>query len=71
MRVCKVELYFVDFDDVGDDAKYLIEGARYPNRCIAPTVLRMNWKDIGEWSDEHPLNHSDTCQAAISQLFKE
>ena len=71
MRVCKVELFFVDFDNVGDDVKTTLENARYPNRCINPHVLSVDWREIGEWADENPLNNSGTYKDEITRLFKE
>lgn len=70
MKVHKVTLYIVDFDQVGaDDVKTLIENARYPNPCISPLVLDVKTAEIGEWDDSHPLNHSDKAAAAIKSIF--
>ena len=70
MKVTKVELMIVDFDNVGEDEiKDVLESARYPNRCISPEVMKMTTVDIGEWSDEHPLNSVDDQQVEYERLF--
>ena len=67
-RVCKLEVYVIDHDDVGDGIGDVIENARYPNRCINPHVLAVEWRDIGEWTDDHPLNQRGSG-AAFRALF--
>ncbi len=70
MKVIKVELFIVDHDDVGASAvKDLIESARYPNRCISPNVITIDWREIGDWDDTHPLNHYDTMKDELARLF--
>lgn len=57
-NVYKIELCVIDHDDIGAESiRGVLENTRYPNRCIAPLVLTIEEKDIGEWYDEHPLNH--------------
>lgn len=71
MKAYKVTLVFVDFDQVGfDSIKNLIEGARYPNRCISPQVMDIKEADIGEWSDDHPLNKIDPEYKKWRDIFK-
>jgi len=70
MNVHKITLYVVDFDKLGaDSVRDAIENAHYPNRCVSPSVLDVQTKDIGEWSDDNPLNRTDTCTAEIVRLF--
>ena len=39
MKVYKIEMMIIDFDDVGEeDIKTIIEDAHYPNHCIAPQI---------------------------------
>jgi hypothetical protein len=68
MKVYKMTLLFIDFDDVGaEEAKHLIENARLPNHS---RVMSLEERDIGEWCDEHPLNRHDTQAAHFEELFK-
>lgn len=69
MRAYKLEVLVIDFDDVGDEVASLIENARYPNDCISPSVMHVEARDIGEWSDEHPLNKRDKMKAAYKRIF--
>ena len=70
MKVHKVVLSIVDFDNVGaDDVKIVLENTRYPNRCISPKVESLETMDIGEWTDEHPMNNSKTARAEFERLF--
>ena len=43
----------------------LLENCRYVN----PEILSVETADIGEWSDEHPLNLRDTQEAEVKRLF--
>ena len=70
MKVHKIELVVIDFDEVGaEDIKIILENARYPNHCINPEVMSITTRDCGEWSDDHPLNHSATKDSALASLF--
>jgi hypothetical protein len=70
MRVFKVELLIVDFDDLGPDGvREIIENVRYPNDCMAPAVVAVEMREIGEWRDDHPLNRRDTIDAEYRRLF--
>lgn len=70
MKVYKVELLIIDFDQLGPDGiKSAIENTRYPNHCISPKVKSTEERDIGEWSDDNPLNFRDTCDAEYRRLF--
>ena len=69
MKVTKVELLIVDFDELGEEGiKSVIENARYPNRCLIPEVKSMKTVDV-DWSDDHPLNHFGTKSRAYHDLF--
>jgi hypothetical protein len=71
MKAYKVEILIIDHDDVGeDDIRLLLEDTRYPNDCIWPKVKSIESRDIGEWTDEHPLNLNTTADAAYKELFK-
>jgi hypothetical protein len=70
MQVHKIVLTVIDFDGLGQQGVIeALENARYPNRCIAPTVLAADTRDCGEWSDDHPLNKRDTADAEMARLF--
>lgn len=69
MKVFKVVLMVLDFDEVGSEGiKDLIEGARYPNRAISPRVIDLEARDIGDWYDDHPLNQKGSREA-FERLF--
>jgi len=70
MNVHKIVLYVLDFDNIGaDSVAFEIENTRYANRCISPNVLSVETADIGKWSDESPLNRTDTCSDEIKRIF--
>jgi hypothetical protein len=57
MKAYKVILLIVDHDDLGpEEIGTVLERQKYPNWCIYPRVQRIFGADIGEWTDEHPLN---------------
>lgn len=70
MKAYKVEILIIDFDEVGDGIKELIENARYPNYCINPQVKSIVEADIGEWYDEHPLNQHSTAEEEYLRIFQ-
>jgi hypothetical protein len=70
MQVIRLEVVVIDFDGLGaDGVKAEIEDARYPNRCISPIVQKVEVRDIGAWSDSHPLNFTSSTEAELSRLF--
>ena len=70
MEVHRIVLTVIDFDGLGvDDVCDTIVNARYPNDCIAPKVEKSETRDIGEWSDDHPLNKTSTAAAEMLRLF--
>jgi hypothetical protein len=69
VKVYRVELLIIDHDGVGDEIETVIENVRYPNHCIYPHVMRIESRDIGEWSDEHPLNSRATMEDEYARLF--
>jgi len=71
VNVFKIELLIIDFDECGEEeTRYMIENARYPNRCITPEVKKFECREI-EWIDEHPLNLTEKCDEEYNKLFKE
>lgn len=72
MKVHRVTLCVIDFDELGaDGVASVIENTRYPNHCIYPEVRAIETRDIGEWSDGHPLNQRDTGAAEFTRLFSD
>jgi hypothetical protein len=47
------------------EAATLIENMRH----LTASVLSARTADAGEWSDDHPLNHSDKQAAEAARLF--
>lgn len=69
MKVYKIELLVIDFDDVGESGiKDVIENAHYPNHCITPDIKNIESREV-EWADSHPLNNRSTCDSAYIELF--
>jgi hypothetical protein len=71
MKVYKVELMIIDFDDIGENIKTVLENAWYPNHCISPHVMHIESRDIGEWRDDHPLNLIGKSEEEYKRLFNE
>ena len=70
MKAYKITLLFLDFEDIGpQEAKSLIENARLPNHIHPGRVMDLQEADIGEWSDDHPLNKRATMASAFAELF--
>lgn len=70
MKVYKIELSIIDFDNLGPDGiKHALEDTRYPNDCIGPLIVSMDSRDI-EWTDEHLLNNIDTWKTEFTKLFQ-
>ena len=70
MKAYRVTLLIIDHDNLGgEEIRDVIEGSRYPNHCISPDVKLVEERDIGEWSDGHPLNQRDTSEAEYERLF--
>lgn len=70
MKVYKITLMFIDFDDLGPDgAQDVLENARLPNHIDPGSVMEIEERDIGEWHDDHPLNFTDKRAGAFHDLF--
>lgn len=71
VKVHRVVLLVVDHDNVGASRiDSVLESTRYPNRCIAPRVVRVETREI-EWSDAHPLNSTNMLAVgrALDDVF--
>jgi hypothetical protein len=68
MKVHKVVLIIVDFDNLGaDGVRDEINNMNYPNDCMSPAIMSIETKDIGEWAEDHPINKDIKSEA--SKLF--
>lgn len=68
MKAYKIELLVVDYEDYGKDEIVRILESQ---RNIYPTAMKVVEADIGEWSDDHPLNKLDTMKAEYDRVFGE
>ena len=72
MKVHRVVLYVIDFGRLGTGGvKDAIACARFANDCISPKIGDIQTRDIGKWSDEHPLNKRSVSEESWSALFAE
>lgn len=66
MKAYKLEILVIDNECVGkEDIITLIERTKY----IYPQVKKVEEADIGEWTDDHPLNKKDTHDTYYDDLF--
>ena len=70
VQVIKLEVMVInhgglDLDEVAD----IIESTVYPNRCISPTVMEYDTREV-EWDDENDLNHVATQDQAFKEIFE-
>ena len=66
MKAYKIEILVVDFEEHGEDVLiHDIENMKY----YSPNVMDIREADIGEWSDDHPLNKRDTCVEEYKRIF--
>ena len=70
MKVHRIVLYVIDFEGLGaDNVCTELKETSYANDCISPKILDVQTRDIGEWSDDHPLNKTSTVTSTIAALF--
>lgn len=68
MKAYKVELLVLDHQNLGEgEITFLLENVKY----LYPSVMSIQSRDIGEWDDDHPLNHRDTVRQTYDELFGE
>ena len=66
MKAYVMQVLVVDHDGYGsDNVKDIIEGSKYISAGVKSSVEM----DIGDWSDDHPLNKHSTCEAEYERLF--
>jgi hypothetical protein len=67
MNAHKIELLIIDHGNYGvDEFKTVIEQHRH---LSGAKVMTSQTVDIGEWSDDHPLNSRQTMNAEYTKLF--
>lgn len=70
MKAYKLEVLVIDTDELGGPGiLQLIECTKYPNWCMEPKVMDIKERDIGEWTDSHPLNQYETRRKEYKRLF--
>ena len=70
MKAYRIELLVIDFDGIGgDEIQAVLEAERFPNDCINLKIQRVDSRDIGDWTDDHPLNRAETSSAEYERLF--
>jgi hypothetical protein len=66
MKAHKLEVLVIDFEGYGpQEFATIIEQHRHINGSVMATTTA----DIGEWSDDHPLNKGSTIKAEYVRLF--
>lgn len=69
MKIHRIVMYVIDSDGLGaQGVKDELENTRYANDCIVPEVGEVQTRDIGEWSDSHPLNQRGS-EALREEIF--
>ncbi len=67
MKAHKIEVVVLDFEDYGvDEYINIISNHRH----LSASCLENKTVDIGEWSDDHPLNNRKTHEAESTRLFE-
>jgi hypothetical protein len=70
MKAHLLQVLVIDHDHLGvDEVERVLEDANYPNRCIAPSVVKSQSAEIVDGDDDTPLNNSDTQTAEVDRLF--
>jgi endonuclease YncB( thermonuclease family) len=69
MRVYRAEVMVVDFEDYGEEHIKACLEIRHGE--ILPEVMSMQSRDIGEWSDDHPLNFIGKDKVEFNRLFNQ
>ena len=70
MKAYKVTVLVIGDDELEESGiREEMENVRYPNHCMYPRIMEIEEADIGEWTDEHPLNQRDTKQAEFEKIF--
>lgn len=66
MKAYKYTILIIDYENIGkDDISSCLKNTNYIN----PEIIDIQEADIGEWSDEHPLNNTQLYKAEFNRLF--
>jgi len=65
MKAYKVELIIIDYEEIGPDITWELENLEYARADI----ISVQEADIGEWSDDHPLNLGSTTNEDKLKYF--
>lgn len=65
MKAYKFEVLVIDFEQLGGEE---LARTLQTNRYINPSVETIEERDIGEWTDDHPLNKAG-CSLEYHRLF--
>lgn len=66
MKAYKIELLIIDHEDMGlEEILDDLDNTQF----TMPQVKSVEVRDIGDWSDEHPLNRNETADAEYRALF--
>ncbi len=63
--VYKIEVGFIDFESEG------IESIKQKYENYAGKTLNVSGPISVEWTDDHPLNMTDTCRETFIEMFKQ
>ena len=67
MKAYKVVLGIINFANIGEDEiKQIFE----TSRPSSVDILCIESREIGEWSDDHPLNLASTASAEWERIFE-
>ena len=70
VKAYKITILVLDHDEIGRDGIVnAVERTKYPNRCIAPSVQDIEEAEIGEWHDDHAMNHHSTRRGEYQRIF--
>lgn len=70
MKIYKVTIQIIDFDELGEDEIISeIENVNFPNDCLHLQVRDIESRELGEWDDELPINQTTTAEAEFWRLF--
>lgn len=67
MRMHKLEVYVIDFEDYGIGAYYEALQNNFGLNAAVARVIPVGTTDIGRWHDDHPLNFSNTPNTLFSE----
>lgn len=71
MKAYKIEILIINHEELSqEEIESVIENTIYSNRCISPEIWGIKEIDIGEWSDDHPLNLPEFKYSYYSRHIK-